>query len=236
MDATELASRFSFMPNKLKYCGPDGADRILYDHVLTKRNKAEARKLLMRFEALSLYLRLIAKKNNLDVWDAKVIEAYWIGNQLLDKVNKPDIKELITKEFTKKGLPESVALRLSNNVPKECTPHHSFHVMHIHSVSGKVKFMYGNIDKCRISWGEIKKIADNLEVEYMPIIAAEKITLGNLHTKKVKFDKDFIGPVKEGDFVAMHWDYAVCKLNKEQKQNLENYTMRNILAINSLSP
>jgi hypothetical protein len=236
MDALELACRYSFMPNKLKYCGPEDADKILYDYVLTKKNKSLVKKLLSKFEAFSLYLNLIAKKNNIDMWDPKVIEAYWIGNKLLDNVSKEDIRDLILNQFTTKGLPESVALSLSKNVPKECTPHHSFHVMHIHSVSGKIKFMYGNIDKCRISWGKVTKIGDELEVEYLPLVAGEKITLGDLKTKKVKFNKDFLGYLKEGDFVAMHWDYAVHKLSKEQKENLENYTMRNILAINSLSP
>jgi len=235
MDALELAARYSFMPNKLRYCGPEDADKILFQYVIDKKDKETVERVLKQFEAFSLYLNLIAKKNKKSIFDKDVIEAYWIGNSLLEKVKKEDIKKLITEDFTKKGLPHSIAKKLAKNIPNNSTPHHSFHVMHIHSVTGKIKFMFSNIDKCRISWGKVKDINKNsLLIEYSPIEIKDKLILGKEIDTKVQYDKEFLRNIKINDFVAVHWNYAVDKLTKTQKQNLEKYTIRNINAINSL--
>jgi hypothetical protein len=235
MDALELAARYSFMPNRLRYCGPEDADKLLFDYVITKKGRENVKDVLNRFEALSLYLNLIAGKNNLVKFDKNVIEAYWIGNSLLDAVLPEDIRQMILNDFTKKGLPKSIAQKLSKNLPDSVTAHHSFHVMHIHSITGKLKFTFSNIDKCRISSGTVRKIMENkLAIEYEPVEIQEKISIGKPVTKEISYDKKFLGTIKIGDTVAVHWDYAVQKITGKQKKNLEKYTQQNLSAINSL--
>ena len=235
MDPIELAARYSFMPNKLKYCGPEDADKILFKYVIDKKNKKDVKAILEKFEALSLYLKLIGRKNKKSMFDKDVIEAYWIGNSLLENIKEHDIRNLILNDFTKKGLPKSVAKELAQNIPKNVTPHHSFHVMHIHSVTGKLKFMFSNIDKCRISWGKVIKISSNsLIIKYIPIIIRDKLLLGKPTKKEVRYNKDFLGKINVNDYVTVHWDYAVQRINEEQKNNLEKYTNRNIEAINRI--
>jgi hypothetical protein len=235
MDALELAARYSFMPNRLRYCGPEDADMLLFDYVITKKEKAKVREILDRFEALSLYLGLIAAKNGLDKFDKKVIEAYWIGNDLLDAVKPEDIRQMILTDFIKKGLPKSMAQKLSKNLPAAITAHHSFHVMHIHSITGKLKFTFSNIDKCRISSGTVTKIMeDKLAVEYEPVEMHEKMAIGKPVIREINYDKKFLGKIKIGDTVAIHWGYAVQKISGRQKQRLQKYTLQNLDAINSL--
>jgi len=236
MKAIELAAKYSLMPNRLKYCGPDEADKVLFDFIITKKNSKKVVELLEDFKALRLYLELIARKNNKKMFDNNVIEAYWIGNELLDNVSNEDIKNLILNKFTKEGLPRSVATELALNTPKGITPHHSFHVLHVNFLTKKVSPTLTNLDKCRISWGTVKKVKKNeLVVDYRPIIVKNnKIGLGENKVKKINYYKEFFKAIKEGDFVSIHWDLAIEKLNKERLKNLEKYTLRNIQVMNSV--
>lgn len=232
MNPINLAARYSLMPNKLKFSSEEDVDKVLLNHVKTNSNRNVVKKILERSNALHLYLNLIAKHNNKDVYDKEVIEAYWLGNKLLEKVPSSEIKSLILKEFT--GMPKSAAIELANNVPEDALPHHSFHVFHIHSVTKKVGSLT-NIDKCRISWGKVRHIGkDKLIVAYIPIESKGKIRFGSPKEIEVSYHKEFIPNVKEGDYVSMHWDMAIQVLNSEQVENLKKYTERNIKAINSL--
>ncbi|GAI80055.1 unnamed protein product, partial [marine sediment metagenome] len=170
MDSFNLAARYSFMPNKLKYCGPDDADKILFDYVLGKTEKKVVKKILEQFDALYFYLDLIARHNDKDAFDKEVVEAYWLGNKLLDNVPSEEIKKLILNDFTRAGMPKSVAADLSRKVPENALPHHSFHVLHIHSMTRKLAPTLTNLDKCRISWGKVSHVGgDKLIVAYRPV-------------------------------------------------------------------
>ena len=236
MEDLRLAAKYSFMPNRLKYCGPADADRILYDFVLGKQNSVLIKDIMEQFHGLYLYLELIGRKNNLEPFDRRVIESYWIGNGLIENVGIDNIKNLILKEFTKRGLPQSSANQLVKKIPVNVVPHHSFHVFHIHSITGKLLPTIGNLDSCRISAGRVKEILDGkVTVEYRPLIAEEILQLGSLTEKEIVYDRGFIKDLKINDFVSIHWNFAVEKLNQERVENLEKYTRRNIDAMNSLS-
>jgi hypothetical protein len=117
MDSFELAARYSFMPNKLKYCGPEDTDQILFDYVKGKADKRAVKQILEQFNALYLYLNLIAKHNNKDVFDNEVVEAYWLGNKLLDNVPPEYIKNLIYQSRNAKVS----CCRISKQSSKKCS-------------------------------------------------------------------------------------------------------------------
>jgi len=238
MDAIELAARYSFIPNRLKYCGPEDADKVFFDYIITKKNKERVKELLHDFKALRLYLELIAKNNNKQPFDKEVVEAYWIGNSLLDNVNNQEIRSLILNEFTKQGLPKTTAQELADNTPVGITPHHSFHVLHVNFITKKVDPHITNLDKCRISWGIVKKVEDtHLLIEYKPVISADgKTVLGKPKEKRVNYLKEFFDSIKEGDAVSVHWDLAIEKLNNERLANIERYTLKNIGVMNDPTP
>lgn len=235
MEDLKLAAKYSFMPNRLKYCGPADADRVLYDFILGKDNHMLVKGLLEQFHSLYLYLELIGRKNSLPPFDREVIESYWIGNRLIENIKRQEIRELILNKFTKKGLVKSAAEELAENIPENAVPHHSFHVFHIHSITGKLLPTIKNLDKCRISACRVKEALDGkLIVEYRPILAENRLEYGSLAEKEVIYKREFIGELNPGDFVSVHWDFAVEKLRKGQVENLEKYTKRNLDAINSL--
>ena len=231
MDGLRLASLYSFMPHRLKF--NNESDKIFYDYAQGKGSKEEVKKTLKNSSSFFLYLSLIAKQNKKNVFDKDVIEAYWIGNSLLDNINEKHIKDMIINEFTKIGLKRDIALNLAVNVPKKAVPHHSFHVIHARTL-GKTIPSLKNIDNCRISWGKVEGIINNrLFVSYKPLVTKNKIYFGDIIKKEITYDPKILNPKKD-DFVSFHWNFALQKLTQEQLNNLKKYTEINVRAMNRL--
>ena len=98
---------YSLKPHQLGFCGPKNKNtkKILADYLKGKyRNEKEVRRILGRFKTVASYYSLIAKANNLDPFDQKVVESYWLGSHLLDKVKISDLKRLIVKTFKRPDL------------------------------------------------------------------------------------------------------------------------------------
>ena len=81
-----LFARYAFGPNRLGYCGPDDSAELFAEATVggdlrALRHNAE------QFEGAWPYLQLIAKANGVaDPLDARVVEAYWLGNSMLENV------------------------------------------------------------------------------------------------------------------------------------------------------
>jgi len=177
----------------------------------------------------------IAKKNNLNMFDYKVAESYWIGNELLDKFTISDLEELIDN-LVKRGMLKSEGERLKSKLVKGFVPHHIFHVFFIEigKVSSKIEPLFKFKETCRPSCGKIKQIfEDKLIVIRTPIIFENnEYKLALEEEKEIKYDKFLLSSLKCGDFVAIHWDVAVLKLNKIQVSNMEKYTINFLKLIN----
>ena len=63
MDGIELACRFSYQPNKLRYCGPSDANKLFLGYIKSNAKKEEVVNALKHFEAAWPYYELIAKKS-----------------------------------------------------------------------------------------------------------------------------------------------------------------------------
>ena len=243
MNNIEFLFRYSFMPNKLGYCGPSNISDLILEYISNKDSSASERKefvgeqilnSLSKFEALGAYLRLIAGKNKLQWFDYRVAEAYWIGNELLGNVSAKDIRNLILNEFSKpEFLGSEISAKLAEKVPENVTAHHVFHVFNINSLTKKVPAVIENLDKCRISWGEVLRSsrANTLEISYTPIVLEnEKFVFGN-ETKK-QIHNYFNDKIVQSDVVSFHWDSFCEKLNTKKLENLKKFTLENLEAIN----
>jgi len=223
MEGLMLAAAYGLAPNCLGYCGGKEFKKILKTGDL-ENIKNE----LKKFKAHYSYLKLIGENNNLDAFDNRVIEAFWIGNKLLDNISKEKIRKMILEEFVGEGLlNKEKAEELAKNIPEGCTPHHSFHVFYIHSITGKLNPTIENMDNCRVGWGRIVSIDEGIIVKYRNIRNEEK-------EKEVKLELDgikFLEDPKIGDDISFHWNFAIQKLNKEQKEKLEKYTLKNSFMI-----
>ena len=229
MDGIPLASRFSLATNRLEFCGPADAEPALYASIVTGTGTPSARQALLKFEALQPYLELIGEKHGLDPLDFSVVEAYWIGNELLEAFERPDFLRLIEK-LRRRGLPKSIAGRLAEHLPEDPFPHHAFHVSYVGvgAVTGHVETTIANMDLCRPSWADVGRIeGDSLELRAGTLRwEGGRLALGEPEPRSVHFDDRVLPHVRKGSRLAMHWRWPALELTERQARSLQYYSAR----------
>jgi len=94
------------------------------------------------------------------------------------------------------------------------------------SVTGTAKIKGKTIDICRVGWGRVKKISnDYLLVDYYPIEIMKAKVCDKIE-KDICWDKLILPNIKENDWVSIHWNTAIEKLNKEKLNNLKKITKK----------
>lgn len=228
MDGTILFARYAFMPNRLSYCGGDD-NKALFDYCVAEQTDPGLVHILRDFQAAYPYLKLIAGANHIaDPFDRRVVEAYWIGNELLDKVDLVQFYSSLRQRFAKRLDAKTLDYLLSKP-PLGARAHHSFHVFDVHSRIGAVEHSLHTMESCRIGWGRVREIqATHFVVEHQPLVLEQgKLKLGDVRDKKVLRQIDgagFIANPRLGDFISFHWDWACDRLPPRQVQNLEKHT------------
>lgn len=229
-----LCAKYAFKPNQLKYCGPSN-ERTLFEYAASGVVDQGLIELLGAFETMFPYLRLIAKANRIkDPLDERVVEAYWIGNSLLNRVEMNDLYlNLLDDHHLKQRLKSKYFKEIVYKIPIGAKPHHSFHVLNIFIRTGKnqIKQTLSSMEKCLISTGKIEKIVGGLRGEGL-IVEADKIIYedGRFKLKKqikkvgYKFkDQSIVDNIKVGDRIALHWDFVCDKLTKAQARKLKSW-------------
>ncbi|MFC1932782.1 DUF6390 family protein [Chloroflexota bacterium] len=228
IDGTIMFARYAFMPNKLGYCGSDD-NRALFEYCAAEHTDPGLTIILQKFEAAYPYLKLIARSNHIsDPFDVRVVEAYWLGNELLEQVDLTAFYNSLRERFAKRLDPKTLGYLLSKP-PLRARPFHNFHVFDVHSRTGALDHSLDTMENCRIGWGRVKEIeATQLVVEHQPLILeCGKLKLGEPRYKKVLRqigDTGFITSCQVGDSVSFHWDWACEILSPREVQNLEKYT------------
>mgnify|MGYP001594668769 FL=1 len=98
-----IAAIYGLIPNQLGFCGPK--QELLKNFIIGKLSIPAIIPTLEKFEAAYAYYQLIARKNKINSpFNKRVIEAYWLGNEFLDKITANDLRELITDRFCQPGL------------------------------------------------------------------------------------------------------------------------------------
>ena len=234
MEGLKIASIYGLKPHELGFCGPQIAvkQQILRGFILGRVSNNEVRVVLQKFEGAYPYYQLIASNNGIaDPFDENVVRAYWIGNELLDKVNIQDLRRTIIEKFSYPGLlPKEIAVEKAQAILENAKPHHSLHVYVIGSVTGKVDLNdLSAKDLCRVSWGKVLEIKDKkIVVEYQPIVGDKVLQLGEAKKKEVLWDKEILPSVKINDQISFHWNLAIQILTAEDIKNLQKYTFQNI--------
>jgi hypothetical protein len=239
MDGIELCARFSLATNRLQYCGPSDAEPTLYNAITTRGGRPEARQALSRFEALMPYLDAIGKKHRLDPFDFRVVEAYWLGNELLDAFDRSDFLSIL-EGLTHRGLPKSVAHRLTEHLPAHPIPHHMFHVgfVGVGAVTGHVETTLANMESCRPAWGKVRQREDGTILVVKPSLVADdhRIAIGPAAAETVRYDPRVLPDLAVGRSVALHWGWPALLLTPGQLSAVARYTDRSIEAANEALP
>ncbi len=241
MEGLLRAARYCYKPNILGYCGSqEKRGQLLLQRFLRKEKVDEnaVRDFLATFEAAYPYLQLIASENNIaDPFEEKVVEAYWIGNDLLEKVRHTAFQAMIAEKFGRPHLlGEKRAREIAQNLPPSLSPHHSVHLSVIGSLTKKLEITVRNMDFCRIGWGKVEKKEEEILVLTSQRLVQNKTT-GKLALEeekgKVTLYSPHITAARIGDIVSFHWKCACEVLTNTQVENLQSYTLKTLRAINS---
>jgi len=245
LDGALLAAKYAYMPNRLKYCGGDDNSEI-FGYVTHRASDRGLKEMLMEFATMYPYLKLIAEANKIiDPFDYRVVEAYWLGNDLLNIVSMKDFyRHMADNQKIKKKLKPELAEKVFGKLNFGAKPHHSWHVLNIPKRTGHypVDHTLETIDQCRISWGRIKndrqsdELAEKITVEYQPLkMIDNRIAIGEIETRDVWIANDnrsFVDGLKAGEFVSIHWGWVCDKLTERQKNNLQMWTGHNLKLMN----
>jgi hypothetical protein len=208
-------------------------------------------KALQGFRAAYPYLRFIAESlGSEDVFDYRAVEAYWIGNDCLQKIAPGDFYDHLRARFKSK-FPKEHIKKLFETQPFAPFPHHALHVFNAFSAMGTAPESLASgaerdevvgtlMDKCRISWGRVLEVDEegNLVVQYEPVIRREgKLFLGSPIRAKVLAEvqgRSFVNGVKPADWISFHWGFACSQLTPSQVANLRKYTLSDMALANSV--
>ncbi|MBI2624349.1 hypothetical protein HYW67_02540 [Candidatus Parcubacteria bacterium] len=234
------SARYAFGPNRLHYCGPDANAEILA-HLQHGAADPNLESLLKGFRTMYPYLRLIADSNRIrDAFDERVVEAYWLGNELLENVEKQQLwRHLIEKQEVKKRIGPKEFATVEDKIRQAAVPHHSFHVLDIWKRTGHLEREHAleSLDSCRISWGTVRASdGPKIIVETAPLRHLEgKLQLGEpiqkAFTRPLEAETD-IEQLKVDDIVSMHWGVLCEVITPRQAATLKRYTLKHLALAN----
>lgn len=232
IDGLAICTRYSYPPNSLSLCGPDKKKDLNWYSINQQADKGTL-EILSQFSTLYPYLTLIAQENKIkDPFDQKVVEAYWIGNDLLHKIPvRSFVTHLSDKIHLKKKIKRPDLHRIFDKISDGALPHHAFHVLNIYKRTGYLEIPHTieTMDACLINWGKIKKIIPGaIVIETKPLrVINNQLGFGSVRQRTIisQGEKDILfTAVKIGDWISYHWGYFCQKLTADQLKNLIYYT------------
>ncbi len=236
-----LFARFAFPPNALGLCGPE-AGLTLPERVRDGRLDGELRRIAQGFEGAWPYLELISSENGVqDPLDARVVEAYWLGNDLLGHVGARAHHEDLRTRFRDRARPAEWRW-LEGKAGSPARVHHSFHVLEVLPRIGLIRGglpadLLGVLEHCLIRPGTVvARGADHLDVDVPPLELVDGgLRLGPARTTRLPFVAgDAYGDDPEpGDLVALHWDRVCGRLDPLQAARLRAVTDHNLTIANT---
>jgi hypothetical protein len=229
--------RYAFPPNRLGYCGPDDT-QALFEQVSQARPDGGLVEMERRFEGAYPYLCLIARANRIgDPFDQRVVEAYWIGNELLDRVAAAPFYESLKQRFADRMKPSEFRW-VTHKLELNARPHHNFHVFDLFLRVGMLRDAHADIalermDACRISWGRVRSLegADLVVDRPQLVLRDGKLALSEPRPKRVTRQLDgrgFVDDVQPDDIVSIHWDWACARLGPAAYSRLRQATARSL--------
>ena len=231
-----LFIRYAFMPNHLGYCGGN-ENEVLLEHAVEGRPDPRLAPLLVKFTGAVPYLRTIAAANGIgDPFDPRVVEAYWIGNELLDRVEAGDLYRSLEERFGK-HLPASVRAQVLRKPPAGAKPYHLFHVLDVYRHLESDVVGMAAMESCRISWGQVREVhGASVTVDRQPLLLVDgKLTLGEARAERVlrAFEgRGFADDVSPGDWVSIHWGWICESLDSRRLANLRRASAAHLALAN----
>lgn len=240
IDGLQLFARYAYPPNQRGYCGPDEA-RVLIEYAAAGITDPGLAELARAFHGPLPYLTVMANVTGIrDPFDRRLVEAYWVGSPILDRVDVAAFGRVLDEGFRRRmgggwGFFEEA-------IPAGGVPHHSFHVFAVYPWVGLLSAASAEpleiLDRCRIRWGTVMAVAgESAVVTSQPLQwDGHHLHLGLERPETVNLGSDGLslaGAVAPGDAVAMHWDWVCDRLDPVGLGHLRKYTMRHLEMVNT---
>ncbi|MFJ4918851.1 DUF6390 family protein [Streptomyces sp. NPDC088725] len=221
-----LFARYAYPPNELGYCGPADAAALLRPDA-TDGIEQRARE----FEGAWSYLEFIAETAGIpDPLDERVVEAYWIGNDLLDRVDPVALLARMRERFRGQL---GGTWRESGD---RALAHHSFQVFEVYPWA-RLLGAGGNptalsvLDRCRIRTGLVLHVdGEAATVRSRPLTwDGTMMSAGPWQEEAVRWSTggmSLLDDLSPGDRVALHWDWVCDLLTEEQATRIETLEAR----------
>lgn len=219
-------ARFAAPPNVLGYCGGSDADGLV-GHLRAGLDGPDLVALCRAFEGAWPYLQLIARSNGVaDPLDPRVVEAYWLGNWLLDGVSPAAFRDDLATRFA----PRTARTEWPWLADKPVTgsrPHHSFHVLEVMPRigmlrAGQVSAILPAMEQCLIRPAEVVRPADdggNVVVAVRPLLIRDaRLCFGRPVEATVQGGGE---DLRAGDSIAVHWGWSCGRLTGRQRVALD---------------
>ena len=239
-----MFARFAFPPNLEGYCGPAEPD-LLFAYGAGLQSPDPGLDTLARaFEGAWPYLELLNASAPVDdPLSEQVVEAYWIGNPLLARVDAGNLGNHLADRF---GPRSGRAIDIiTAGVGAGAVPNHAFHVFGVYPWLGLLRDGIGGteplrvLDRCRIRWGFVLDTDGELAiVRSRPLTwTGASLSLGAPIVEKAECGEGggLAGILTRGDMVALHWDWVCQRLSSQQLGWLERVTRSQLEVINRTS-
>ena len=234
-----LFARYAYPPNVLGLCGPDAAGQLL-EQVHAGVDDGGLRELVRGFDGAWPYLELIAGATGLEPLDRRVVEAYWVGNDLLRQVDAAMLRRSVEDRFRPR-LTRSTWPDFVESVPATALPHHSFHVLGVYPWlgllrAGRVDEPLQVLDRCRIRWGRVVEVGQTSAlVRSRPLVwDGRLLRLGGARVESVVTGvsgRRLTRPLVPGDWCSLHWEWVCDRLDRPDVLRLASWSAGQLAAL-----
>jgi len=235
-----LFARYAYPPNALGLCGAD-AQRTLIEYGDAGESDAGLAELASTFDGAWPYLELIASANGIDdPLDPRVVDAYWVANELLDRVRPRDLARHVESRFH--GRLGRAQEHVVDAVAAGALPHHCFHVFAVYPWLGLIRTGVVDeplriLDQCRITPAVVTGVeGEMLDVLARPLLwDGTRLHLGEPQARTARWQEAglaFVARPNPGELVSLHWNFVCDILPSASARRLCRATDRALDAVN----
>jgi hypothetical protein len=228
-------ARFAAPPNVLGYCGTDDHDGFV-GNLRASMDGPELVRLCRSFEGAWPYLELIATSAGIaDPLDPRVVEAYWIGGPLLQRVRPNAFTTHLGARF--RGRTDRAEWSwLAAKPGSGAVPHHSFHVLEVMPRigmlrAGQIQAILPAMGQCLVRPARVTGIdGDRLLVEARPLLMeGGRLAFGPPVIERVTPASSGTRP---GELVAVHWGWSCGAISPRQSRTLASTVAASVTRAN----